>query len=107
MTLQSLATADGPLIKAGGALDYETAQDFHDLLSTVTLLPGQHLALDLEGVEFFDSSGVRALLAARTLAIGAEADLTLIAIPEHVVQVLDALGLHESFGAGSPPPLTS
>ncbi|MCZ4119795.1 STAS domain-containing protein [Streptomyces sp. H39-S7] len=107
LTLQAHATADGPLIAAGGALDYETAQDFHDLLRTVVLLPGQHLSVNLEGVEFFDSSGVRALLAARNLAISAEAGLVLIATPGHVVRVLDALGLQEPFGTGSPPPRAS
>lgn len=107
LTLQAHATADGPLIAAAGALDHETAQDFHDLLATLVLLPGQRLALDLAGVEFFDSSGVRALLAARSVAIGADADLVLMGTPDHVVRVLDALGLHEPFGAGSPPPRAS
>jgi anti-sigma B factor antagonist len=104
LTLQARATADGPLIEAAGALDHETSHDFHDLLRTVDLLPGQRLSVDLGGLEFFDSSGVRALLAARNLAARAGADLVLVATPDHVVRVLDALGLSEPFDAGSPPP---
>ena len=104
LTLQARTTGTGPLIEVGGALDFETAQDFHDLLPTLALLPGQQLSLDLGAVEFFDSSGVRALLAARSRAIGEQADLALLAVPGHVARVLDALGLQGSFSTDRLPP---
>jgi anti-sigma B factor antagonist len=107
LTLQARTTADGLLIEVGGALDFETAQDFHDLLPTLALLPGQHLTLDLGAVEFFDSCGVRALLAARSLAIGAQVGLALSAVPGHVTRVLDALGLQGRFTTHPLPPRAS
>jgi anti-sigma B factor antagonist len=104
LTLRSLTTGTGPLVEVRGALDFETAQDFHDLLPTLALLPGQCLVLHLEGVEFFDSSGIRALLAAHTLAAATGADLTLVAVPDHVWRVLEAVGLADRFTTGANPP---
>ena len=107
LTLQTRATGTGPRVRISGALDFETAQEFHDLLPALALLPGQRLVLDLEAVEFFDSSGIRALLAARSLATGTGADLTLAAVPDHIVRVLDAVGLKDYFTAeGTSPQAT-
>jgi anti-sigma B factor antagonist len=103
LTLQARTTGTGPLVEVAGALDFETVQDFHDLLPTLGLLPGQRLVLDLEAVEFFDSSGIRALLAACDLADATGADLALLAVPDHIWRVLDAVGLKDRFAPGQPP----
>ena len=107
LTLQARTTGTGPLVVVGGALDFETAPDFHDLLPTLVLLPGQRLVLDLEAVEFFDSSGIRALLAARDRAVVAGAELDLLAVPDHIWRVLDAVGIKDLFTPGHPPPQAS
>ena len=104
LTLKARTTAVGSVVEVGGALDFETAPDFHDLLPTLALRPGQRLTLDLGGVEFFDSSGIRALLAARNLAAATGADLTLMAVPDHVWRVLDAVGLGDRFTPEPTPP---
>ncbi|MFC1414063.1 STAS domain-containing protein [Streptacidiphilus sp. N1-12] len=104
LTFRCLTTGTGPLVEVVGALDFETAQDFHDLLPTLALLPGQRLVLDLGAVEFFDSSGIRALLAARRLAAAGGGDLALAAVPDHIVRVLDAVGLADHFTIATAPP---
>ncbi|MHA6757337.1 anti-sigma factor antagonist [Streptacidiphilus sp. PAMC 29251] len=107
LTLQARTSDSGPLVEIAGALDFETAQEFHDLLPSLALLPGQRLVLDLEAVEFFDSSGIRALLAARNLAAGTGAALILVAVPGHIIRVLDAVGLKDHFTAEATPPHAS
>jgi anti-sigma B factor antagonist len=104
LKLKTRTTASGPVVEVGGALDFETARDFHDVLPTLTLLPGQWLTLDLRAVEFFDSSGIRALLAALNLAAATGAGLTLTAVPDHIWRVLDAVGLKDRFTPDSAPP---
>ncbi|MYT18983.1 anti-anti-sigma factor, partial [Streptomyces sp. SID7760] len=47
-----LNAATGPLLKVAGTLDYITAPQVHDLLSTLTLRPGGRLVIDLEHMDF-------------------------------------------------------
>lgn len=58
----------GPVLEIIGELDYANAAELRDLLTTLTLQPGQRLVLDLADMEFCDSSGLTALIAARNLA---------------------------------------
>ncbi|WP_408997152.1 STAS domain-containing protein [Streptomyces europaeiscabiei] len=51
-----------------GELDHTNAAEPRELLSRLTLEPGRRLVLDQAGMEFCDSSGLTALIAARNQA---------------------------------------
>ncbi|MGW4568428.1 STAS domain-containing protein [Streptomyces sp. NPDC004561] len=100
MTLLKITTRDaatGPVLEISGELDYTSAPELRDLLSTIALQPGQRLVLDLAGMNFCDSSGLTALIAARNHAHAAQADLALAAVPAHTLRVLRIVGLDQIF----------
>ncbi|MEU3838794.1 STAS domain-containing protein [Streptomyces sp. NPDC028635] len=89
--------ATGPVLEIFGELDYVTAGDLRDLIPTITLRPGQCLVLDLRGMEFCDSSGLTALIAAHHHAEAAQADFALAAVPAHTLRTLRIVGLDQVF----------
>ncbi|MFE0822593.1 STAS domain-containing protein [Streptomyces sp. NPDC058807] len=76
-----------------GDLDYTTAGELRALITALTLKPGQRFVLDLAGLEFCDSSGITAAIAAHNHAHTAQADVALAAVPGHTLRVLRLVGL--------------
>ncbi|MFD3726009.1 STAS domain-containing protein [Streptomyces sp. NPDC058671] len=97
LSITTLVAATGPVLQVVGELDYTTATRLRDTLATVTLRPGQRLVLDLAGMEFCDSSGITALLAARARAHAAQADIALAGVPAHTLRILHIVGLDQVF----------
>ncbi|MFD3540252.1 STAS domain-containing protein [Streptomyces sp. NPDC058662] len=89
--------ATGPVLKIIGDLDYNTAPELRELLPTLTLQPGQRLVMDLVELEFCDSSGITALIAARNHAQAARADIALAAVPANTLRILRIVGLDQIF----------
>ncbi|UNO38417.1 STAS domain-containing protein [Streptomyces sp. MST-110588] len=90
-------TATGPVLEIVGDLDHARADELRDLVTGLDLKPGQRLVLDLAGMEFCDSSGITALLAARNHATAARAGLALAAVPANTLRVLRIVGLDQVF----------
>ncbi|MGY0488482.1 STAS domain-containing protein [Streptomyces sp. WG-D5] len=97
-------TPAGPVIRIGGVLDYDTAPELRSRLSALVLRSGDRLVLDLTALEFCDSSGIAAFLAARNHAQAAGADVGLDAVPEKTLRLLRVMGLDEVFGASARRP---
>ncbi|MFE2376698.1 STAS domain-containing protein [Streptomyces sp. NPDC059398] len=97
LTITSRDAATGPVLEIAGDLDHVTASELRTLLDDLTLDAGQVLVLDLAGLEFCDSSGITALLAARNLAIEQGAEIALAAIPANTARVLRVVGLDRVF----------
>ncbi|CAM5231056.1 STAS domain-containing protein [Streptomyces xanthochromogenes] len=89
--------ATGPVLEIFGALDYAHAPELRQLVSVTPLQPGQCLVLDLGGMDFCDSSGISALIAARHHAHAAGADIALAAVPVNTLRVLRIVGLDQVF----------
>ncbi|MFF7965329.1 STAS domain-containing protein [Streptomyces sp. NPDC007903] len=89
--------ATGPVLAIFGELDYFSAGELRELIPTITLQPGQRLVLDLRGMEFCDSSGLSALIAAYHHAHAAQADIALAAVPAHTLRTLRIVGLDQVF----------
>jgi anti-anti-sigma factor len=87
----------GPVWEIIGELDYTTAPQLCERLTTFVLRPGQRLVLDLAAMEFCDSSGITALIAARNHALAAQGDIALAAVPAHTLRVLGIVGLDQIF----------
>ncbi|MFJ5997289.1 STAS domain-containing protein [Streptomyces sp. NPDC092370] len=97
LTVRQRATATGPVLYVTGDLDYDQAPELRGSLGRLSLAPGQCLVLDLAGLEFCDSSGITALLAARQHALAAGADVVLAAVPSNLLRVLTLVGLDQVF----------
>ncbi|MFD7130915.1 STAS domain-containing protein [Streptomyces sp. NPDC059894] len=89
--------ATGPVVHIAGDLDYTHAPALRQRVERLTLHPGQHLVVDLTELEFCDSSGITALLAARQHALAAGADLVLAAVPSNTLRILAIVGLDRVF----------
>ncbi|MFF4098550.1 STAS domain-containing protein [Streptomyces sp. NPDC001903] len=90
-------TPKGPVVAVIGALDYETSPALRDLLQTLPLERGQRLVLELARMQFCDSSGISALIAARNHAQSAGADIALAAVPANTLRILRVVGLDQVF----------
>ncbi|MFE9785507.1 STAS domain-containing protein [Nocardia salmonicida] len=86
-------TAPGPVLSFSGELDAATAPAARAEIDTVELSAGQLLVMDLSGLEFCDSSGITALLAARNRATDAGASIALAAVPPDLSRVFTLIGL--------------
>ncbi|MEU5599276.1 STAS domain-containing protein [Streptomyces sp. NPDC020298] len=89
--------ATGPVLEIFGELDYDSATELLEMIPTIPLRPGQCLILDLGGMEFCDSSGLSALIAAHNHAHAAQADIALAAVPTHTLRTLRIVGLDQIF----------
>ncbi|MEU0283998.1 MULTISPECIES: STAS domain-containing protein [unclassified Streptomyces] len=87
----------GPVLRVAGELDYAQATTLREQTERLVLSPGQNLVIDLSGLEFCDSTGITALLAARQRAQAAGADMTLTAVPAHTLRILTMIGLDQVF----------
>lgn len=97
MKITSQDAATGPVLEIAGDLDYETAPAFRQAVDGLALTGGQLLVVDLGGLEFCDSSGISALLAARNLTTEQGTSLALAAIPANTARILRIVGLDRVF----------
>ncbi|MEU6676376.1 STAS domain-containing protein [Streptomyces sp. NPDC046925] len=97
LTITSRDAATGPVLEITGDLDYTTAPELRHDLDRLNLAAGQQLVLDLTGLAFCDSSGISALLAARSRAIELDATVALAAVPANTARILRIVGLDQVF----------
>jgi anti-anti-sigma factor len=90
-------TAAGPVLLVAGELDFVHAAELRRQVEHLVLQPGQCLVLDLSGLEFCDSTGITALLAARQHTLAADAALVLAAVPPNLRRILTIVGLDQVF----------
>lgn len=89
--------ATGPVLEIVGDLDYATAHELPERVAATELGPGRRLILDLTRLEFCDSSGITALIAARNHAAAARADIALAGVPDNTLRILRIVGLDQVF----------
>jgi anti-sigma B factor antagonist len=78
-----------------GDLDVAGATAAQKRLLGLALRPGDQLVLDLSGVHFMDSTGIRLVLQSRDHALRHGADFVVVRGPETVMRVLELVGLDE------------
>ncbi|MCM2410766.1 STAS domain-containing protein [Streptomyces sp. RKAG290] len=97
LTITSRDAATGPVLEIAGDLDHETAPELRKAVEQLPLTAGQQLVLDLARLDFCDSSGITALLAARNLAIEQGGGIALAAVPPNTIRILGIVGLNRVF----------
>ncbi len=83
------------VLPLSGDLDVAGATAAHKRLIGLALRPGDQLVLDLSGLGFMDSTGVRLILQAREYAVRHGAGFVIVRGPENVMRVLEMVGLDE------------
>ncbi|MEU5636913.1 STAS domain-containing protein [Streptomyces rishiriensis] len=97
MKIAARDAATGPVLEIVGDLDYGTAHELREHVGRTALRPGQCLVLDLSRLEFCDSSGITALIAARNHAAAARAEVALAGVPDNTLRILRIVGLDQVF----------
>ncbi|MEU5088446.1 STAS domain-containing protein [Streptomyces sp. NPDC021356] len=90
-------TPTGPVLHVAGELDYAQAAALREQVGGLVLGAEQCLVIDLSGLEFCDSTGITALLAARQHAQTAGADVVLSGVPSNTLRILTIVGLDQVF----------
>jgi anti-sigma B factor antagonist len=88
---------DGTTVSVTGEMDLATAPSFQRQALSLFSLPVESVTLDLAGLEFIDSSGLRALIAIRDAAEAHRVHLALRSVPEQARLVLAVTNLTDSF----------
>ncbi|OLR94695.1 hypothetical protein BJP25_10270 [Actinokineospora bangkokensis] len=87
------------MVAVTGEVDLATAPQLEQELADALATPGATgVRVDLSGVEFMDSAGLRVLVAALKSAEDAGLTLTLAAPHERVRRIIEITGLSEVFG---------
>jgi anti-anti-sigma factor len=93
---------DGASVQLSGDLDLSSAPQFEQELTALLETPRQRLTIDLQGLAFVDSCGLRAILTAQRECEQAGCALTLIA-GEQARRLFDLTGVSESLPLRDPP----
>jgi anti-sigma B factor antagonist len=80
-----------------GEVDFDTAGSLADGVSTAIGEGPENLVLDLGGVTFFDSSGVKVLVSTLKRTEQTGRSLSLVAVPHVVMRVLTVTALDTAF----------
>jgi anti-sigma B factor antagonist len=93
------------VLNLSGELDLATVGELEDALRT-RLEAGEDVVVDLRGLAFMDSSGVRALVGAHQSAEGGDGSLTIVraARGSEVDRVVDVSGIAPALGMVDEPP---
>jgi anti-sigma B factor antagonist len=92
--VETRATLDGTIVTVAGDVDLATSPDLQQALDTIT---EGDVHLDLGGVDFMDSTGLRVLLGASKAAAERGSTVHLHAVRDRVRSVIDMTRLTDRF----------
>lgn len=99
--------ADGDqraIVAATGQIDLATAPRLAEALTYAIDQGAPEMVLDLHGVDFLDSAGVRVLAEAARAAAAGDVSMTLEGAQGWVARVLQITGLADYLRVNPPPP---
>jgi anti-sigma B factor antagonist len=103
-----IAEEEGPggarIVRVHGELDIATAGDLERAVLRPRE-PGEQVVLDLAGLRFMDSTGLRVLMRARSEAKAGRWDLYLRNVPANVQRLFSLSGVHDAVPQEPPPDL--
>ncbi|HUA47772.1 MAG TPA: anti-sigma factor antagonist [Solirubrobacteraceae bacterium] len=92
--IETFQSESGTTIKLTGELDSATCAALIELFEETDRPPGtRHVVLDLAGVSFMDSAGMRAMIVIERIATERELSLTVSPPPTAVTELLRATGI--------------
>lgn len=97
LTIDPGTSVAGAVLHLHGDLDLTTIAVLRTAVREAPLCAGQWLIVDLVALEFCDSVGMSALIAARNHATAALAGFALAGVPRHLLTALRVVGLDQVF----------
>jgi anti-sigma B factor antagonist len=85
------------VVAASGEIDVATAPALRDRLAELVEDGTTRLVIDLEDVDFIDSTGLGVLVGGLRRARGEGGDLRLVCTNPRILKVFEATGLHDVF----------
>ncbi|HEY7938472.1 MAG TPA: STAS domain-containing protein [Acidimicrobiales bacterium] len=85
------------VLAVSGEVDVATAPRLREQLVQLVNQGSHHLVVDLEGVDFLDSTGLGVLVGALKRVRLQDGELTLVCTQERIVKVFDITGLSKVF----------
>jgi len=99
ITVESARTTDAVEIVVTGEVDSSNCAGVQDELMRLAATPGDTLCtVDLSGVGFMDSSGLRALLLGQRAMTEAGKTMVIVSVSDSVRRLFEITGLLERFG---------
>jgi anti-sigma B factor antagonist len=89
--------ADGVVVSLHGELDLAAAPELLRQLQAMLAEPVTSVTLDLDALEFIDSSGLGVLCQVQQVTQDRGIRLELVRVPRHARRVLEVTGLTETF----------
>lgn len=89
------------VVAASGEIDVATAPAMRTRLNELVEAGATHLVVDLEDVDFIDSTGLGVLVGSLRVARAGGGDLRLVCTNSRILKVFEATGLHEIFTIGT------
>jgi len=94
MLLETEKVDNSLIVKIKGELDLLTAETFRNLVErAITREKAQHLILDLEHVDFIDSSGLGVILGRYRRIREQGGNMAIVGVKPHVKRVLELAGI--------------
>ena len=106
LTLQTREVGDGTIVAVGGEIDVYTAPKLRDKITELVADGHYHLVVDMEGVEFLDSTGLGVLVGGLKKVRAHDGSLQLVCTQDRLLKIFRITGLAKVFVIhDSPRPL--
>ena len=97
-TVHSNMGGEAAIVTAGGTIDSDTAPQLDDELTRVVAEKNK-IVIDLSGIEYMSSAGIRAIVKASQTAERSGGAVKLASVPDEVQSVLYTVGLNQKVGS--------
>jgi len=94
LSIQSNTDGDVAVVAASGRVDSETAPQFDAELTQVSASKNK-IVIDLKGIDFLSSAGIRAIVKAAQAAERDGGMVKIASVPEEVQSILYTVGLNQ------------
>jgi anti-anti-sigma factor len=104
LSIEASAQDDRTYVVAlNGEVDYDTAQEFREAVSSALHAANVHaIVVDLGGVTFLDSTGVGTLVVASRICAELGVRLQVCNVHPFIARLFAVLGVSETLGVGRP-----
>jgi anti-sigma B factor antagonist len=97
LSLETRAEGDRTIVSVGGEIDVYTAPTLREKLIDLVSQGQQHIVVDMEHVEFLDSTGLGVLVGGLKRVRAQDGSLRLVCTQERILKIFRITGLEKVF----------
>lgn len=98
LSLSTRTQGDHAVLSVGGEIDVYTAPQLRQRLIELVEQGSQHIVVDMEQVEFLDSTGLGVLVGGLKRVRALDGSLRLVCAQERILKIFRITGLEKVFG---------